>query len=534
MKRIYDMNYDHWVEACGPESYKSTYDYVDLDMQKVGLTRYHLGYTCGDMDKLVEDPVKSLSGQDFDNTNFADLYSEEQLDELNNNLQEIFITIRDQFKSEVPSIIQSAFESSCDIFNEEGSRHADINYDSSKKLLTISADKAYKIQEATYWVFYEFARKFERLVKDTLLDKFGSNFNAQTILSNEVGKPIVILEGFKMQLPNIAQFIYHSNHSQDSILNQFKIESDAENVTIIDGHIMIYGKGNKAKRIKQRLAEGMYCKVVENINEAPGSVIFKISNLNHEVSDISYTIRNDGPLGKDSMNQKRFATKLKVICQSDDYQEILPFVDISSIVKRIDPTKYFEELNEDLGDLQIDESKSAELIKSTIEKECGDYFDEWIEEPCKGGLSDDDDPEYFFKFSTTSQPDEETARTLNTKLRVAGLGISNYNDELVNDVYQKEYNRKTPKTIEAELFDILDFDGFFKYVCDNSEIDLNDDERDQLYDFVKDQFSKVGSLKFSESEFIEQSQTTVKEEVSRSVSVVLSYKDANMNSTDYD
>ena len=34
MKRIYDMNYDHWVEACGPESYKSTYDYVDLDMQK--------------------------------------------------------------------------------------------------------------------------------------------------------------------------------------------------------------------------------------------------------------------------------------------------------------------------------------------------------------------------------------------------------------------------------------------------------------------------------------------------------------------
>lgn len=439
--------------------------------------------------------------------------------------------IRDQFEKDVSSIIREAFESACDSFSEYDGYYANNNYDASKKLLTLSADTAHNLQEVTYWAFDYFAKSFKSLVKGKLSDKFGSNFNEQTVLSNEVGKPIVTLRSFRFDMPDIVDFIYNCRTDQANILNKFRIESDSEDAIIIDGSITMYGRSYSIEQIKKRLAEGMDCKVVENINEAPSSVTARISNLNYNVSEIAKAIRNDGPLGKDSMNQKRFATKLKVICQSDEYQEILPFVDISSITKRIDPTKYFEELNEDLSDLQIDESKTIELIRSIVEKECSEHFKDWIDEPYLG-YNGNNETNYYFSFSV-DQIDEETARNLNTKLRFASLGISNCNDELIKSVYHKEYDENQFKMIEAELFDILDFEAFFKYVCDKSEIDLNDDERDQLHDFVKDQFSQVGPLTFSESEFILKSQSTVKEEVSTSITVSLDCKDANRHSTYY-
>lgn len=532
MQRIYDMNYDRWVEVCGPDSYKANFIYVDIETEELGEIRYHLGHISGDIDELIGDPIKGLSGKSFDSANFEDIYSEEQLYELGSNLQEIFIMIRDQLKKDMPSAIRSIFESSCEVFNGLGSKYGQIHYDDSTKLLTIESDKAYQIQYGSYIAFGAFAEAFEKLTKTMITDRYGSDFNDQVILANSVGKPIAIFKGFEVFPPKIAEAIDECNYHQENLLNKLKIEAGTDDILMIDGHITMYGREYSIEQVKKRLAEGMDCKIVENINEAPGSVTARISNLNYKVSDIANAIRNEVPLGKDSMNQKRFAVKLKRICQKDENQEILQFVDISSIVKRIDTTKYFEELNEDLSDLQIDESKTLELIRSTVEKECSEHFGDWIDEPYLG-FGGSDETTYYFSFSV-DQIDEETARNLNTKLKFANLGISNYNDELIKTVYQKAYDEKPYKTIDAELFDILDFDAFFKFVCDNSEIDLNDDEYDQLYEFVKTQFSQVEPLTFTEDEFILKSQSTVKEEVSTSVTVVLDCKDANRHSTYYD
>lgn len=527
------MNYDRWVETCGSESYKTSFWYVNLSVDERGSKRYYLGYNLGDMDKLIENPIKGLSGQDFDHTNFEDLYSEEQLDELNNNLQEIFIIIRDQFEKDASNIIRAAFDSACDLLSEYEPYYADVvNYDASKKLLTISASTAYKLQEGTYWVFDDFTKTFKGLAEDKVSEKYGSNFNAQSILANSAGKTIATFDGFAINPPNIVDFIYHSKSNQANVLNKFRIESDSEDSMFIEGQTNAYGRSWNAEEVAKKLNEGIECKVVENINEASNSVKGRIASLNYEVNNISKKIMNEGPLAKDNINQRRFAVKLKILCRGNN--DILRFVDMSSIIKNIDASDYLINASEDLQDLKIDVSKADDLIRSVVEEECGEYFRDWIDEP-NIGFDNGKSVTHYFKFSVHSF-NEEIAKNLSTKIRLAVLGIYNYNDDLFEGVYKETYEKKKKesKNIEFELFDVLDFDSLFSEICGYEGIDFTEEEHDKLYKFVKDLFSQVESFEFEESEFVHQSRFKLNEIVPLATDVTLECFDTNRHSVYYD
>lgn len=533
MKRVFDMNYDRWAEACGSESYKTSFWYVDLSLDERGSKRYYLGYNLGDMDALVENPIKNLSGQDFDHTNFEDLYSEEQLDELNGNLQEIFRIIRDQFEKDASDIIREAFDSACDSLSEYEPYYADsVDYDASKKLLTILASTAHKLQEGTYWAFDDFAKTFVSIVEDELSEKYGSNFNAQSILSNEVGKTIATLDGFKIYPPNIVDFVYNCRTDQANILNKFRIESDSEDSMFIEGHAKTFGKSWRNQGLAKDSTDNIEFKVIKNIDEADNSVKGSIASLNYEIDDISDKIMNEGPLDKDNINQRRFAIKLKMLCRGNN--DILRFVDISSIVKNINLSNYLIDDSEELEGLKIDKSKVNELIKSAVEEECSECFKEWIEEPYTG-FENNKSSEYYFKFSVNSF-NEEISRNLNTKIRLAVMGICNCNDELVKNVYKETYDKKKDesKIIEVELFDILDFDSFFNEICSYDGIDFTEEEYDKLYKFTKDLFSKVKPLEFKESEFIQQSRWPINKTIPFAADVTLECFDINRHSVYYD
>lgn len=532
MKRVFDMNYDHWVETCGSGSYKTSFWYVDLSVDERGSKRYYLGYNLVDIDKLIENPIKGLSGQDFDHTDFTDLYSEAQLDELSGNLQEIFIMIRDQFEKDVSGIIRGAFESACDSFSEYDGYYANNNYDASKKLLTLSADTAHNLQEGTYWAFDYFAKTFKSLVEDELSEKFGANFNAQSILSNEVGKTIATLDGFKIYPPNIVDFVYNCRTDQANILNKFRIESDSEDSMFIEGHAKTFGKSWRNQGLAKDSTDNIEFKVIKNIDEADNSVKGSIASLNYEIDDISDKIMNEGPLSKDNINQRRFAIKLKMLCRGNN--DILRFVDISSIIKNINLSNYLIDDSEELEGLKIDKSKVNELIKSAVEEECSECFKEWIEEPYTG-FENNKSSEYYFKFSVNSF-NEEISRNLNTKIRLAVMGIYNCNDELVKNVYKETYDKKKDesKIIEVELFDILDFDSFFNEICSYDGIDFTEEEYDKLYKFTKDLFSKVKPLEFKESEFIQQSRWPMNKTIPFAADVTLECFDINRRSVYYD
>lgn len=532
MKRVFDMNYDHWVETCGSDSYKPKCFYVNLRLDENKSSSFYPDNENSYLDKLAENPIKCLSGQDFDHTNLEDLYSEEQLDELNNNLQEIFIMIRDQFEKDVSGIIRVAFESACDSFSEYDGYYANNNYDASKKLLTLSADTAHNLQEGTYWAFDYFAKTFKSLVKGELSEKFGSNFNEQTVLSNEVGKPIVTLRSFRFDMPDIVDFIYNCRTDQANILNKFRISSDSEDSMFIEGRTRAYGRSWNSEEVAKKLNEGIECKVTENINDASNSIKGCIASLNYGIDDISKKIMNEGPLAKDNINQRRFAIKLKMLCRGNN--DILKFVDISSIVKNIDVSDYLINASEDLQDLKIDASKANDLIRSAVEEECGEYFNGWIEEPYDGG-SDSKCATHYFKFRVHSF-NEEIGKKLSTKVRLAVLGIYNYNDDLFEGVYKEEYDKKKKesKNIEFELFDVLDFDSLFSEICSYEGIDFTKEEHDKLYKFVKDLFSQVESFEFEESEFVHQSRFKLNEIVPIATDVTLECFDTNRHSVYYD
>lgn len=532
MKRVFDMNYDHWVETCGSDSYKTSFWHINLSLDERGSKRYYLGYNLGDMDKLIENPIKGLSGQDFDHTDFTDLYSEAQLDELSGNLQEIFIMIRDRFEKDVSGIIRGAFESACDSFSEYDGYYANNNYDASKKLLTLSADTAHNLQEGTYWAFDYFAKTFKSLVEDELSEKFGANFNAQSILSNEVGKTIATLDGFRINPPNIVDFVYDCNTNQDNILNKFRISSDSEDSMFIEGRTRAYGRSWNSEEVAKKLNEGIEYKVTENINDASNSIKGRIASLNYEIDDISKKIMNEGPLSKDNINQRRFAIKLKMLCRGNN--DILKFVDISSVVKNIDMSDYLINASEDLQDLKIDASKVNDLIRSAVEEECGEYFIDWIEEPYDGG-SNSKCATHYFKFRVHSF-NEEIGKNLSTKVRLAVLGIYNYNDDLFEGIYKETYEKKKKesKNIDFELFDVLDFDSLFSEICSYEGIDFTEEEHDKLYKFVKDLFSQVESFEFEESEFVHQSRFKLNEIVPLATDVTLECFDTNRHSVYYD
>lgn len=531
MKRVFDMNYDRWVETCGSDSYKTSFWHINLSVDERGSKRYYLGYDLGDMDKLIENPIKGLSGQDFDHTDFTDLYSEAQLDELSGNLQEIFIMIRDQFEKDVSGIIRGAFESACDSFSEYDGYYANNNYDASKKLLTLSADTAHNLQEGTYWAFDYFAKTFKSLVEDELSEKFGANFNAQSILSNEVGKTIATLDGFKINPPNIVDFIYHSKSNQANVLNKFRISSDSEDSMFIEGETNAYGRSWNPEEIIKKLNEGIEVKVTKNINEADDSIKGRIASLNYEIDDISKKIMNEGPLSKDNINQRRFAIKLKTLCRGKN--DILKFVDISSIVKNIDESDYLINNSEDLQGLKIDASKANDLIRSTVEEECGECFRDWIDEP-KTGFDNGKSVTHYFKFSVNSF-NEDIAKKLNAKIRLAVLGVYNYNEDLFEGIYKEAYDKKKKesKFIEFGIFDVLDFASLFSEICSYEGIDFNKDEHDKLYKFVKNLFSQIESFEFKESRFVHQSRLKLSEIVPLATDVSLECFDTNRHSVYY-
>lgn len=278
--------------------------------------------------------------------------------------------------------------------------------------------------------------------------------------------------------------------------------------------------------------EGIECKVTENINEASNSIKGCIASLNYGIDDISKKIMNEGPLAKDNINQRRFAVKLKTLCRGNN--DILKFVDISSIVKNIDVSDYLINASEDLQDLKIDASKANDLIRSAVEEECGEYFNGWIEEPYDGG-SDSKCATHYFKFRVHSF-NEEIGKKLSTKVRLAVLGIYNYNDDLFEGVYKEEYDKKKKesKNIEFELFDILDFDSLFSEICSYEGIDFTEEEHDKLYKFVKDLFSQVEPFNFKEFRFVQQSRSKLSAIVPIASDVTLECFDTNRRGVYYD
>lgn len=62
MKRVFDMNYDRWVETCGSDSYKPKCFYVNLRLDENKSSSFYPESANRYLDKLAENPIKCLSG----------------------------------------------------------------------------------------------------------------------------------------------------------------------------------------------------------------------------------------------------------------------------------------------------------------------------------------------------------------------------------------------------------------------------------------------------------------------------------------
>lgn len=408
-----------------------------------------------------------------------------------------------QIDSEVGNSFEEKTIEVCRSYNNQIINECKIIYNESNKTFEFSADDPKIINKVAKQVIHEISDEVESFAKH-IARGYTNSFEKQFVWSDgEFNR--VLISSIEVNLPSHLnrEFRYDEEHVvsqdyEDPIKVQIKTNSD-NMYGIFDGVRHNYNDNS---------SDGARFETIYHMYDYHSNIYKSCYNM---IVKLSHYLESERPFGETDTIQFKLANRFResVSPFGDESFDICDYIDISTITKNIDLSK-FEYVSLDEFKSMENKSKSAkEEICREIEKTFGDDFVDWISVDSKehdnmykdsGFTPFDDDYKFFVKNISKSQIER-----LTTKVSLICQGLTDLTDEFAEKIYQQNYvenlESQRGKLIEFTLLDILDFDQYLQAICKNI-FSTSKEDFDLLYQITKEYFSQAEPIQMHEASFV--------------------------------
>ena len=425
------------------------------------------------------------------------------LDEICSALAPIVEEIHTQVEKGVGNAFEEKTIELCKSYNNQIIDDCKTTYDESNKTLEFAADDPKIINKVAEKVVHDigdevasFSKSVVRQYSDSFEKQFvwsDGEFNRVLINRIKVISPFKIRHGFYYDEANVVSQDY-----EDPIKVQIKTNSD-NMYRAFDGVRYNYNDNS---------SDGARFETIYRMYDYHSNIYKSCYNM---IVKLSHYLESERPFGETDTIQFKLANRFResVSPFGDESFDICDYIDISTITKNIDLSK-FEYVSLDEFKSMENKLKSAkEEICREIEKTFGDDFVDWISVDSKehdnmykdsGFTPFDDDYKFFVKNVSKSQIER-----LTTKVSLICQGLTDLTDEFAEKIYQQNYvenlESQRGKLIEFTLLDILDFDQYLQAICKNL-FSTSKEDFDLLYQITKEYFSQAEPIQMHEASFV--------------------------------